>query len=174
MLADTDAGSLITAWLTMLITAGGLIAIVVTGSYRSVERVAVCLGLFELVFILVAWYAHPDGATILAGMVQPELGNSKYVYLLVALGMSGAALVAAIVVSLTAAWGVGEMFGFKRSLQHHPREAPWFYAIFVGAVTLAAVVVASENFNLVAISVAVQVMNALLLPIVLGFLFALG
>lgn len=252
------------AWLTMLITAGGLIAIVLTGSYRSVERVAVCLGLFELVFILVAWYAHSDGAAILAGMAQPELGNSKYVYLLVAnigavimpwmvfyqqsavidkglvendlqparwdtligsiatqivmaaalivcaatigksnpnapldtvqqiaeaitpflgvfngrilfaLGMSGAALVAAIVVSLTAAWGVGEMFGFKRSLEHHPQEAPWFYSIFVGAVTLTAVVVASDKANLVAISVGVQVMNALLLPIVLGFLFTLG
>jgi hypothetical protein len=38
--------------------------------------------------------------------------------------MSGAAVVATIVVSLTAAWGVGEVAGYRRSLADHPREAP--------------------------------------------------
>jgi Mn2+/Fe2+ NRAMP family transporter len=44
-----------------------------------------------------------------------------------ALGMLGAAWVATIVVSLTAAWGLGEVTGYKRSLADHPFEAPWFY-----------------------------------------------
>src|SRR5208282_3716765 len=90
-----------------------------------------------------------------------------------ALGMSGAAMVATIVVSLTAAWGVGEVAGYRRSLADHPLEAPWFYGIFTLCLVLAGILVAS-GADLVALSVGVQVLNALLLPIVLGFLFALA
>ena len=90
-----------------------------------------------------------------------------------ACGMAGAAMVATIVVALTAAWGIGEVAGYRRSLADHPREAPWFYGIFTLCLVLAGALVAS-NRNLVALSVGVQVMNALLLPIVLGFLFALA
>ena len=90
-----------------------------------------------------------------------------------AAGMGGAALVAAIVVSLTAAWGVGEVAGYRRSLADHPLEAPWFYGIFTVCLVLAGVLVAS-GVNLVELSVGVQVLNALLLPIVLGFLYALA
>lgn len=90
-----------------------------------------------------------------------------------ALGMSGAALVATIVVSLTAAWGVGEVAGYNHSLEHHPREAPWFYGIFSLCLVLAGMLVAS-GVDLVSLSVGVQVINALLLPIVPGFLLALA
>ena len=93
--------------------------------------------------------------------------------LVFAVGMSGAALVATIVVSLTAAWGVGEVAGYNHSLAHRPLEAPWFYGIFSLSLVLGGVLVAS-GVNLVSLSVGVQVLNALLLPIVLGFLFLLA
>jgi Mn2+/Fe2+ NRAMP family transporter len=93
---------------------------------------------------------------------------------LFALGMMGAALVATIVVSLTAAWGVGEVLGFRRSLEDHPREAPWFYGIYTLVLILGAGLVTSNFINLVNLSVGVEVMNALLLPIVLGFLYLLS
>ena len=83
-------------------------------------------------------------------------------------------MVATIVVSLTAAWGVGEVLGFRRSLEDHPREAPWFYGIYTLVLILSAVLVTSNVVNLVRLSVAVEVMNALLLPIVLGFLYLLA
>lgn len=91
-----------------------------------------------------------------------------------AAGMMGAALVAAIVVALAASWGVGEVAGYRRSLADRPREAPWFYGILTGSLILAGVLVASNAVNLVTLSVAVQVLNALLLPVVLGFLYALA
>jgi len=94
--------------------------------------------------------------------------------ILFALGMSGAALVATIVVSLTAAWSVGEVMGFRRSLEDHPQKAPWFYAIYTLILILSALLVASDLINLVELSIAVEVMNALLLPVVLGFLYLLG
>lgn len=103
--------------------------------------------------------------------LKPFLGNLAG-KILFAIGMTGAALIAAIVVSLTAAWALGEVMGYKRSLEHHPKEAPWFYAIYIFIVIIGAVVVAS-GVNLVNLSVRVNVMNAVLLPIVLGFLFIL-
>lgn len=247
------------AWLTMLIAASGLILMVWTGSYRSVERVAMIFGAFELAFFLVAWKAHPSSSEILNSAASLPLAHSDFHYLiaanigavvmpwmifyqqsavidkglnssdlpaarldtaigavatqaimssvlisvaatghheilntveqiadsitpvlgeasgkmLFALGMVGASMVASIVVSLTAAWGVGEILGFKRSLDHHPGEAPWFYGIFTILVVIAAGIVAS-HVNLVRLSIAVEVMNALLLPIVLGFLYLLA
>lgn len=251
------------AWATMIGVIGALVLIVWTGSYRSVERIAIVFGALELLFIWIAWRAHPDGQAVLAGLAQMPLTNSKYLYLatanigavimpwmvfyqqsaviekglqpshltilrwetafgaaltqfvmigvlvataatigrvhpdapldtvqqisgaltpflgtalgraIFALGMSGAAMVATIVVSLTAAWGVGEVAGYRRSLADHPLDAPWFYGIFTVCLLLAGVLVASGT-NLVALSVGVQVLNASLLPIVLGFLYALA
>jgi len=249
--------------LTVGLTVVAIILMVTTGSYRSVEGVAVVLGLFELAFVWVAWRAHPDPGQLAAGFGNLPLSDHAYLYLVTAnigavimpwmifyqqsaviekgltvehlrvargetaagalvtqiimaavlvataatigsakpdtpldtvqeisdaltpflganigrivfaLGMSGAALVAAIVVSLTAAWGVGEVAGYKRSLSHHPLEAPWFYGIFSVSLLLAGALVAS-GVDLVALTVGVQVVNALLLPIVLGFLFLLA
>jgi len=61
----------------------------------------------------------------------------------------------------------------KCSLDHDPREAPWFYSAYTIALVGCAYVVAS-GVNLVSLSVGVQVMNALLLPPVLGFLYLLA
>jgi NRAMP (natural resistance-associated macrophage protein)-like metal ion transporter len=253
----------IPAWAMMLAVVGGVLLMVWTGSYRSVERIAIALGLFELAFVAVAIAAHPHPHEVAAQIGNIPLGNSKYLYLVAAnlgavimpwmifyqqsavldkgltakdlklarldtaigavvtqvvmaavlmavaatigrhgagasladvpsiahalmpflgdamgrvvfaAGMTGAALVATIVVCLTAAWGVGEVAGFKRSLEHHPTEAPWFYGIFSACLVGGGVLVAT-NINLVALSVAVEVMNALLLPIVLGFLYLLA
>ena len=87
--------------------------------------------------------------------------------------MIGAALISAIVVSLTAAWALGEITGFKHSLEHRPRQAPWFYLTYIAVLVMGALVIMS-GVNLVNLSVAVNVMNALLLPVVLGFLYLLA
>ncbi len=108
----------------------------------------------------------------IATALTPVLGSwwGRAVF---ALGMLGAALVATIVVSLTAAWGLGEVTGYKRSLAHHPFEAPWFYGVYLTCLLIGAGIVLS-GVNLVRLTLGVEVMNALLLPIVLGFLFLLA
>ncbi len=241
-----------------------LIAMVVTGSYRRVERVAIAIGLFELVFLITMVLSDPSPDQIAAGMVDLPLANPDYLFLvsanigavimpwmifyqqsavvdkgltpsdlrasrwdtavgsvvtqvvmigmlitcaatlwatgdqavnletveqistaitphlgetggriLFSLGMVGAALVAAIVASLTAAWGLGELTGYRRSIENTPREAPWFYAVFVSVLAIGIAVVAS-GANIVDLNIGIQVMNSLLLPIVLGFLIALA
>ena len=253
----------IPAWASMIIVVVGLTAMAYSGSYLTVERIAMAVGMFEVVFLLVAWQAHPDAGALLAGAVSVPLGDNKYLYmvaanigavimpwmvfyqqsavvekgltvddlraarwdtaigaivtqlimaailvvtaatlgragsgqsldtvqqiaqaitpfvgeragtLMFALGMIGAALVATIVVTLTAARTLGEIMGFKHSLEEHPREAPWFYGVYTLALVLGGMLVAS-GVDLVKLSVAVQVMNALLLPVVLGFLYMLA
>ncbi|PLZ02616.1 NRAMP family metal ion transporter [Burkholderia sp. WAC0059] len=255
----------IPSWLTLTVVVVGLSWMVYTGSYLSVERVALLLGAFELVFLVVAWRAHPDVATVRAQLVDMPLGNHDYLFLLSAnigavimpwmvfyqqsavvekrlgpgdlraarwdtaigavltqlimsavlivtgatlarsgsnrpldtvqqigdaitpflgvqsgkllfgmgMGMVGAALVAAIVVTLTAARALGEILGYRHTLEHKPREAPWFYATYT-LVLIAAAFITGSGANLVSLGVGVQVMNALLLPIVLGFLYLLA
>ncbi len=253
----------ISAKTSMALVVFFLAVIAWTGSYRSVERIALAIGAFELVFLFVAWRAHPSAADMWEGIKSMPLHNHSYLYLMAAnvgavvmpwmvfyqqsavvdkglgvehlnaarwdtalgaiitqlimiailiataatigktnpgaslntvqqissaltpivgetsgkllfsMGMLGSALIATIVVSLAAAWGLGEITGFKRSLQDHPKEAPWFYAIYTLVLILGGVLIAS-NINTVKLNIAVEVMNAFLLPIVLGFLFLLA
>jgi Mn2+/Fe2+ NRAMP family transporter len=250
-------------WESMIVVVLFLTTVAWTGSYLTVERVALLLGAFELVFLYIAWHARPALPEIQASLQQIPWGDKSFLYLLAgnigavimpwmiffqqsavldkgltaeqlkparwdtaigafitqlvmcavliaaaatigkthpgasledvtqisqafvpslgptigrvlfAMGILGAALIAAIVVSLTAAWGLGEVMGYRRSLQDHPREAPWFYGVYTLTLIIGGVVVAS-GVNIVKLSVAVNVMNAFLLPIVLGFLFVLA
>ena len=240
-----------------------LLAMVVTHRYLTIERIAIAVGAFELVFLAVAWLAHPALSEVAAGAASIPFRDSKYLYLasanigavimpwmvffqqasvvergltpsdlgaarldtaigalvtqlvmaaalvataatlgkqggehtletveqiaaaitpylgefagklLFGLGMAGASLVATIVVTLTAARAVAEALGAPNGLDHSPREAPWFYGAYAATLIVAALVVVSR-IDLVSLSVGVQVMNALLLPIVLGFLFLLA
>lgn len=107
-------------------------------------------------------------ATALTPFLGPAIGR-----LIFGLGIIGAAMVAAIVVSLACAWGFGEVAGYKHSLEHRPLEAPWFYAVYTAAVIGGAIIVTAVP-DLVSLNLAVEVMNALMLPLVLGFLIALA
>lgn len=251
-------------WQSSAVAAAGLLTIVLTGSYRSVERVALALGLCELAFIALAWQAKPDATEIASQILQIPLGDRGYLYLLAAslgtcvipwaifyqqsasidkgltrahlsaarvetllgavlcqtitaailvaaaaapghgeasghsfdriseiadtfaavigpvaghvvfaLGLTGGALVAAIVVCLTAAWAFGEVLGLRHSLSETPTQAPWFYGAFAAVLFSGAVLVGS-GVNLVRLAIGVGVLNALLLPVVLGFLYRLA
>lgn len=108
----------------------------------------------------------------IAGALTPYLGHLGGTVLF-GLGILGAALVAAVVSSLAGAWGLAEVFGWKHTLNERPnRRTAKFYLTYSLAHLLGAVLVLS-SFDLVRLTVGVEVMNALLLPIVLGFLLAL-
>lgn len=248
---------------TMSLIVVALIVMAYRGSYLFVERIAIVVGAFEVVFLFVAWRAHPDLAAVVSGAADIAWQQPKYLYLVAAnigavimpwmvfyqqssvvekglslddlpaarldtafgaavtqivmaavliataatlgkamqsgsldtvqqiaqaitpylgettgkllfgLGLSGAAVVATIVVTLTAARTLSEVLGTKHSLEHEPHEAPWFYGIYTATLIAGALIVVS-GVNLVSLSVGVQVMNALLLPIVLGFLYLLA
>ena len=89
------------------------------------------------------------------------------------LGVTGAALVAGLVVALAAAWAFAEVAGKPRSLNRGVRQQPLFYGAFAGSVAVAAALVLTST-SLVGLAIAVEVLNALLLPLVLGLLIALA
>jgi NRAMP (natural resistance-associated macrophage protein)-like metal ion transporter len=117
-------------------------------------------------------HASLDSVGDITRVLVPVLGAhvGRFVF---GLGIIGAAMVAAIVASLASAWGFGEVSGYRHSLEHHPLEAPWFYGIYTLAVVGGAVIVALVP-DLVALNIGVEVMNALMLPVVLGFLVLLA
>ena len=61
-----------------------LAAVVVTGTYRRVERIAISIGLFELVFLVVMVLARPDPREVAEGLVSLPLADPEYLYLLAA------------------------------------------------------------------------------------------
>src|SRR5580693_1987478 len=63
------------------IAAVALLVVVITGSYRRVERVAIVVGLFELAFFFVAWAAHPALADLWRGSIDIPYRNPDYLYL---------------------------------------------------------------------------------------------
>jgi len=93
--------------------------------------------------------------------------------LIFAAGLAGGALVATIVVCLTTAWAMGEVTGVRHSLENRPGEAPWFYLAF-GLMLAASGATVCSGISLISLSIATGVVNALLLPLVLFFLFRLA
>jgi len=121
--------------------------------------------------------AHDPGAALntvgqISDALTPYLGHLGG-RVLFGLGMLGAALVAAIVSSIAGAWGLAEVFGWKHTLNERPsRQSAKFYLCYALAHLVGAAVVLA-SVDLIGLSVDVMVMNALLLPIVLGFLLLL-
>lgn len=118
---------------------------------------------------------HP-GASLntiqdIAGALKPVLGTTPAI-IFCGLGMAGAGFLAALVVSVAGAWGIGEAFGFKHSLNLPFKKARVFYMIYTLAHVGGALLVLS-GIPLISLTLDIEVMNALLLPIVLGFLLAL-
>ncbi len=249
--------------LSLPLAAAALLAVVLSGSARRAERLALALGLFEFSFFAVAWAADPDLGAVAREAVQIPWRDPEYGYLAAAnigsvvlpwmifyqqsavaeqrltpqdypaarldtalgavvtqlvmaavlmacaatigrdrpgaaltsvgeislaltpflgvpvgrlvfgMGVLGAAFVAAIVCSQAMAWGLGEVAGYRRTLEHRPLRVRWFSALYVACIAGAALAVALWP-DLIALNIGVQVMNALLLPLVLGLLLALS
>ncbi|UQS87491.1 divalent metal cation transporter [Nicoliella spurrieriana] len=85
----------------------------------------------------------------------------------------GGALVAAIVVVLAGTWGMTEVLNWKHSLNERLNRSNWgFYSMYAGTLIFSAALVLF-NQNLVSIAISVEVVNALMIPVVLGFLLLL-
>jgi Mn2+/Fe2+ NRAMP family transporter len=108
----------------------------------------------------------------LATALSPALGGTMGRVIL-ALGIGGAALVASIVVSLAATWAVAEALGKPRELNRSVRDARPFYGLYATIVAGGAALVLVSG-SLVRLAVDVEILNALLLPLVLVFLVLLA
>jgi Mn2+/Fe2+ NRAMP family transporter len=144
---------------------------------------AVGAGLTQLIMIVVVLTfaatvgrAHPGvmlrSVADMSAALRPFVGAIGGKVLL-GTAVLGAALVAALVASLAGAWGISEVFGWAHTLNERPdRKTAKFYFTYGFAHVIGAVIVLL-SLHLVRLVIDVEVMNALLLPIVLGFLLLL-
>ena len=71
--------------LSLPLAAGTLFAIVLAGSYRRMEKIALFLGLFELAFFVVAWMSHPSWTSVTRQVREFPVGNTDFMFLASAL-----------------------------------------------------------------------------------------
>ena len=253
----------VSRWVTIPVATAALLALMLTGSYRRVERIGIAVGAAEIAFLVAMMMSRPHLGDLMHGLGSIPVHDPSYLYLLAAnvgavimpwmvfyqqgavidkhlsvanirqarwdtgigavltqvimiavvitvattigsqnpgasldtvgdissaltpflgkvggvvlfgLGMLGAALVAAIVASLAGAWGLAEVFGWRHTLNERPdRSTAKFYITYALAHILGACLVL-VSVDLVNLAVDVEVMNALLLPVVLGLLLLL-
>ncbi len=103
------------------------------------------------------------------GLARLATGGTGW---LIAIGLMGSGLLALVVVSLSAAWGIGELMGWPHSLNLKPNEARKFYAVYFAEV-LPAAAVALFSADLVRLCVGAMVFNVVVLALPLAFLVRL-
>ena len=100
--------------------------------------------------------------------LTPFLGDIGAKVLL-GVAVLGAAMVAALVASLAGAWGMSEVFGWAHTLNERPNGMVNLYVTYALAHVLGAAIVL-VSVHLVSLVIDVEVMNAWIIPIMLGFL----
>lgn len=101
----------------------------------------------------------------------PFLG--RYAVVIFAVGLLGASLLAAAVLPLSTAYTICGAFGFERGVSFSWHDAPVFQGIFTGMLAFGAVVALVPGLPLIQLLIVVQVVNAILLPILLVFILRL-
>jgi len=131
----------------------------------------------SVLFVAATAFGAGDAGASLGSVGQisealiPHLGVTAG-RLVFSLGVLGASIVAAIVCSLALAWALSEAAGHRRSAEIQPFCGPFFNGVYVCVIGGAAFVWAIPN--LIWLTVWAQILNALLLPMVVGLLVVLA
>jgi len=131
-------------------------------------------------FIIIATgatlYVHGDRSVSSAADAAKALAPfaGRYAEVLFAVGLLGASLLAAAILPVTAAYVVAETFGFEKGVSRRPREAPVFVAVVTVLILIGMTVAMIPGLPVIGLLVAVQVVNGVLLPITLFFLWRLA
>jgi len=93
---------------------------------------------------------------------------------LFAIGLIGAALLAASILPLSTAYSVSDLTGRPAALDDTPREAPLFYATFGVITTVSAILILIPGAPLIKILVLTQILNAVLLLPLLIYMYGIS
>lgn len=94
--------------------------------------------------------------------------------ILMAMGLLGASLLASLVASLGVAWNIADYLGEESPLKRRMSDAPWFYVGYAGVVLGGAFVVGTDKINVVTLNLAIQVLNGVCMPGIVGATFVLA
>ena len=131
-------------------------------------------------FIIVATgatlFVHGDhvvnNAADAARALEPFAG--RFAEVLFGLGLLGASLLAAAILPTTAAYVISETFGFEKGISHRARDAPVFVGVITALIAIGMLVAIVPGVPVIKLLVAVQVVNGVLLPITLFFVWRLA
>lgn len=84
-----------------------------------------------------------------------------------AVGMLGAAMLAAGVLPLSTSYSLSEAFGFERGVGRSWKEAPFFWGLFTLLIILGVIVAMLPNLPVIQILLNLYLLNGILLPIIL-------
>jgi len=144
---------------------------VVTGSIF-----ANLIAMFIIIATGATLFVHGDhvvnNAADAAKALAPFAG--RYAEVLFAIGLLGASLLAAAILPTTAAYVIAETFGFEKGIKHRPREAPVFVGVITVLIAIGTIVAIIPGIPVITLLVGVQVVNGVLLPITLFFVWRLA
>lgn len=184
MLFASNIGAVIMPWMIYFQQSAVVARGIAAGEELQEERAQTLVGsvLTQLVMIgtLVTMAATSEARADLEGAndfveaLEPTLGNTT-AKVFVSLAFVGGSLCAAFIVAITPAWAVCEAMGRNESfsLDRPPSQAPLFYGSFLAVVCLGTAVLL-HGVDLVQLNIYIELMDALLLPMALGFLYILA
>ncbi len=90
------------------------------------------------------------------------------------IGLLGASLLAAAILPIATSYVVSESLGYEKGLSRRPHEAPVFVGIITAMIGVSAVVAVIPGVPVISLLLGVQVVNGILLPINLFFIWRLA
>ncbi len=133
---------------------------------------SVSIAFFILVSTAATLFVHSGGKGVPIGSaaeaaqaLTPFLGI--FASRAFAIGLLGAALLAAGVLPLSTSYSLSEAFGFERGVGRTWNEAPFFWGLFTVLILIGVVVAMLPNLPVIQILLNLYLLNGLLLPIIL-------
>jgi Mn2+/Fe2+ NRAMP family transporter len=114
---------------------------------------------------------HIETAADAAKALEPVVGH--FAGTIFAIGLLGASLLAAAVLPLATSYAVSEAFGFSKGVSLDFRRAPLFFSLFTALLLGGAAVALIPHLPVIKLLLWIQVLNAILLPIILVFILLL-
>lgn len=183
-LVAANIGAVIMPWMIYFQQSAIVARRLSTSQDMAEERAQTLFGSFltQLIMIgaLVTMAAAPSRPKDITGIkdiqhvLLPAFGET-WSKILLSVAFVGGSLCAAFVVSLAASWAVCEAANWDDSfsLDRSPAEAPRFYACFFSVVLLGAAVLMLGT-DVVKLNVFIELMDGLLMPMAVGFLYVLA
>ncbi|MGZ4201579.1 MAG: NRAMP family divalent metal transporter, partial [Thermoleophilaceae bacterium] len=183
LLFVATAGTTITPYMQLYLQSAVVERGVREEDLKSEQRQAVSGAIFaDLIaaFIIIATGAtlfahgvHSIGyASDAARALKPFAG--QYAEALFAIGLLGASLLACAILPIATSNVISESLGLEKGLCHRAGEAPVFVGVITGMIGLATVVAVIPGIPVISLLVGVQVVNGVLLPINLFFIWRLS
>jgi Mn2+/Fe2+ NRAMP family transporter len=183
LLLIATAGTTITPYMQLYLQSAVVERGVREEELRNEEREAVAGALFAnliAAFIIIATgatlFTHGIHSISSAADAARALGPfaGRYAEVLFGVGLLGASLLAAAILPIATAYVISESLGYEKGVGRRREEAPVFVNIITAMIMISAFVAIIPGVPVISLLIGVQVVNGVLLPINLFFIWRLA